>query len=106
MTGFIWFSNRFASLCFGQKKPQHRELIVKFHCRRRKVDKIFAKAFVGKNDLQEANCKVSVTESDIDLVLSKGFWPEYATARLWLTNAEFAEMNGGGRGSEDDYFYD
>ena len=66
------------------RKPEDLELIVKFHCRRRKVDIIFAKAFVQKNDLKEANCKVSVKESDIDLVLSKDFWPEYATARLWL----------------------
>ena len=88
------------------RKPEDLELIVKFHCRRRKVDIIFAKAFVQKNDLQEANCKVSVKESDIDLVLSKDFWPEYATARLWLTNAEFAQMKNNGRGGEDDYSYD
>ena len=88
------------------RKPEDLELLVKFHCRRRNVEIIYAKAFVRKNDLQQANCKISVKESDVPTVLGRGFWPEYAKARLWLSNADFAQLNNGGRGSDDEHYFD
>ena len=46
---------------------------------------IFAKAFTRQNDDLQANSKVTLRESDVAKALSKGVWPEYVKARLWLS---------------------
>ena len=90
----------------GCRKPEDLECIVKFHCRRRNVEPIYVKAFTRKNDMQQANCKISVRESDAPTVLRSGFWPEYVKARYWLTNFQYAQLQNGERGSEEEKYRD
>ena len=64
-------------------KPADLEIRVKHHCRRRGVVISFVKAFPIKSNCSKANCKVTVNSSDVMKVLTEGFWPLYASARIW-----------------------
>ena len=64
-------------------KPADLEYRVKHHCRRRGVTVSFVKAFPIKSNCSKANCKVTVNSSDVMKVLFEGFWPQYASARIW-----------------------
>ena len=89
------------------RRPEDLELIVKHHCCRRGVEIIFAKAFTRQNDDLQANSKVTLRESDVAKALSKGFWPEYVKARLWLSKDLYNQANNRqDRAPEGDYYFD
>ena len=88
------------------RKPEDLELIVKHHCRRRNVEIIFARAYVRSNDRYQANCKVTLKESDVDKALSRDFWPEYVKARPWLTKDQYNQANRQVWGSDEEPQFD
>ena len=89
------------------RKPEDLELLVKYHCRRRGIDIVFAKAFTRVNDKLTANCKVTLKESDVPKALDSGFWPEYVKARYWLTKDQYLQANNRQeRAVEGEFYFD
>ena len=43
----------------------------------------YAKAIPVRNDKTQIGCKITVNESDVDLLMDDDFWPENITVRFW-----------------------
>ena len=71
---------------------------VRHYCRNRGVVVSFVKAFQLLSNCAKANCKITVNESDVGRVLADNFWPEFVSARMWLTKPQYnaAKAEAGG----------
>ena len=71
------------------KRTEQLEGMVKRYCKNRDIEVAYAKAYQSKSDPMNANCKISVKQSDVNSVLTDGFWPGNAFARVWYSNNDF-----------------
>ena len=63
----------------GATNQKNLELRVRGHCRKRGVIISYVKAFQLLSNCANANCNLTVNESDLWKVESNTFWPEYVT---------------------------
>ena len=74
--------------------------LVKEHCRTKGVGVVHVKVFTYDYDSTFANCRVTVKEFDEFRVLQRGFWPQRASARVWLSNLEYRQKQRADKGAE------
>ena len=67
----------------GFKNSDELEEAVKFYCKERGVNVVFARVMASTVSKNVVNCRIAVKQDDASAVLNQDFWPEAGSVRNW-----------------------